>query len=584
MTFSENVKSITVDAGDFNLVRSGVTGGSITSVTPVSGGTSAYTITASTGSGSGTLRLDFVKSPTNPVLDLADKPLTGSDSGVQGPSYSLDRTAPVPTLAFPTTSATYGQTGWTGTISGGASDSTTPSSGVKEVRVSIQQDLGTDRYWTGTGSNFTTGAKSVTVATTGAWTLAFPLANFPTDGPYIVSVTAVDNLGNISASVSAGFTVDKTAPTVTVTGPASPTADTTPDLTGNSGTASNDSTVTVKLYSGSISVAAGTAITATPIQIFPNLSKGSWSVMAATLPYATYTVQASQSDSLGNAGFSASHVFTVAAPVRTFFVPNAGSPDRMYIYSDFGTLMESWNLNAANSNPVGSAILGTSVYVLDNGSTKRVFQYSLTGTLLDTSRELRSTSSSYPFQSAAGVAIDGDQLWVVGASSAAAGLYRYSLQTAFGNGGALTASDRIDLNGNNDHSTGLAIDDSYLYVTDGSDEVVYRYRRSNGSSTTSKRLFDSSGTANDSHDVAEPTGAMVIGDDLWVVGIETRKVFRYNLTKSGHLFGQRQRQRRRGVQPDRGEHLPAGLVAAGPQLDAAGVAPAASRLLPRLNG
>ena len=72
--FSEPVSG--VDLSDFILAVSGVTGASITGV---SGGAAAYTVTVSTGSGSGTLRLDVVDDDT--ILDLALNPLGGPGAG-----------------------------------------------------------------------------------------------------------------------------------------------------------------------------------------------------------------------------------------------------------------------------------------------------------------------------------------------------------------------------------------------------------------------------------------------------------------------------------------------------------------------
>jgi CSLREA domain-containing protein len=70
VTFSESVQN--VDTGDFTLTTTGVTGASVTSITPVSA--SVYTVSVNTGSGSGTLRLD-VNSAT--IEDLSGNPLSG---------------------------------------------------------------------------------------------------------------------------------------------------------------------------------------------------------------------------------------------------------------------------------------------------------------------------------------------------------------------------------------------------------------------------------------------------------------------------------------------------------------------------
>ncbi len=70
VTFSEVVTD--VDTADFSLTVSGVTGASVTGVEAMG---AAYTVTVSTGSGSGILRLDVPA--TVSITDLAGNPLTG---------------------------------------------------------------------------------------------------------------------------------------------------------------------------------------------------------------------------------------------------------------------------------------------------------------------------------------------------------------------------------------------------------------------------------------------------------------------------------------------------------------------------
>ncbi len=70
VTFSELVTG--VDASDFSLIVSGISGAAVTGV---AGTGAVYTVTVGTGSGSGTLRLDVPA--TASVTDLAGNPLTG---------------------------------------------------------------------------------------------------------------------------------------------------------------------------------------------------------------------------------------------------------------------------------------------------------------------------------------------------------------------------------------------------------------------------------------------------------------------------------------------------------------------------
>jgi CSLREA domain-containing protein len=89
VTFSESVTG--VDAGDFELTTSGVTGASITSV---SGSGAAYTVTVNTGTGNGTIRLDV--SASSDIKDLANNALSGLPYA-SGEEYTIDKTAPTVT-------------------------------------------------------------------------------------------------------------------------------------------------------------------------------------------------------------------------------------------------------------------------------------------------------------------------------------------------------------------------------------------------------------------------------------------------------------------------------------------------------
>ena len=93
VTFSESVTG--VDTGDFALNTSGVTGASITGV---SGGATAYTITINTGTGNGTIRLDVPISAS--INDLSGNPLTGLPY-TSGDSYTIDKTAPAVAMTSP---------------------------------------------------------------------------------------------------------------------------------------------------------------------------------------------------------------------------------------------------------------------------------------------------------------------------------------------------------------------------------------------------------------------------------------------------------------------------------------------------
>ena len=86
VTFSEAVTG--VDAADFSLAQTGLTGVTIANV---AGSGAVYTVTASTGAGAGSLRLDLIDNDS--ILDLAGNPLGGTGAGngnfTSGDTYTI---------------------------------------------------------------------------------------------------------------------------------------------------------------------------------------------------------------------------------------------------------------------------------------------------------------------------------------------------------------------------------------------------------------------------------------------------------------------------------------------------------------
>jgi hypothetical protein len=89
VTFSESVSG--VDAADFTLTVTGVTGASVTGIT---GADNIYIVTAGTGTGNGTIRLDVVDNDS--ILDGSGIPLGGGGAGngsfTAGEAYTVDKT------------------------------------------------------------------------------------------------------------------------------------------------------------------------------------------------------------------------------------------------------------------------------------------------------------------------------------------------------------------------------------------------------------------------------------------------------------------------------------------------------------
>ena len=116
VAFSESVTG--VDAADFALARTGgLTGGSITGVT---GSATTYTVTATTGSGVGTLGLNLVDDDT--IVDAVTNKLGGTGIGngtLSGPAFSLDLVAPTvgSIVRLGSTPTNVGSVQWTVTFS-----------------------------------------------------------------------------------------------------------------------------------------------------------------------------------------------------------------------------------------------------------------------------------------------------------------------------------------------------------------------------------------------------------------------------------------------------------------------------------
>jgi hypothetical protein len=84
VTFSENVTGLSL--ADFTLAASGVSGAALTGL---SGANGIYTVTASTGAGNGTLRLDIPVTAT--ITDLTGNPLAGLPY-TSGQVYTVNKT------------------------------------------------------------------------------------------------------------------------------------------------------------------------------------------------------------------------------------------------------------------------------------------------------------------------------------------------------------------------------------------------------------------------------------------------------------------------------------------------------------
>jgi secreted trypsin-like serine protease len=190
VTLSESVTG--VDATDFVLTTSGVSGASVGSI---SGSGATRVVFVNTGSGDGTIRLDV--SDDDSILDLATNPL--DDDFTTGETYTIDKPdLPAPVLRSPRTNLTSNNTlptFWWTAVKGGAS---------------YEIEFATDNA-------FTTGLVGDTIGVT-SYTASTPF----TDGLYywhVRAFTATSQAGTWSAART--FIVDTSGPAApTLTSPA----------------------------------------------------------------------------------------------------------------------------------------------------------------------------------------------------------------------------------------------------------------------------------------------------------------------------------------------------------------------------
>jgi hypothetical protein len=198
---------------------------------------------------------------------------------------------------------------------------------------------------------------SSTVNTNGAWSIT---ASTLSERSHSLTAVATDLAGNVSAaSTPLTFTIDSTAPVVTLTSPTngSSTNDNTPTFSGIAGINAGDSTtITVKIYSGSTPMG-------TPVQtLTATASSALWSVTATTLADGTYTAQAQQADSAGNTGLSAARTFMVDATA-----PAAPQGLTLSPATDSGALGDNVT-NITQLTITGTAEAGSTVKLFDGGT------------------------------------------------------------------------------------------------------------------------------------------------------------------------------------------------------------------------
>jgi MSHA biogenesis protein MshQ len=211
VTFNRPVTG--VDATDFSLAVSGLTG---TSITGVSGSGSSYTVTANTGTGSGTLGLNLVDNDS--ITDASSFKLGGNGIGngnFTGQVYSVDRTAPTVTKSFsPSTIAINGTSTLTITI---ANNQATAIAGVAFTDSypggGALKNAATPGLTNSCGGTATAAANATSLALTGASVAASSSCSVSVT----VTATATGSYGNSTGSVTATNATTSSGASATLT-------------------------------------------------------------------------------------------------------------------------------------------------------------------------------------------------------------------------------------------------------------------------------------------------------------------------------------------------------------------------------
>jgi subtilisin-like proprotein convertase family protein len=272
-------------SGDSTTVTVKIWSGTVASGTPL------QTLTTTRSGGSWSTTAPALAQGTYTVR--AEQSDDASNTGLSSANtFRVDTSAPAVTVTTPADGSYTNDT--TPSLAGGAGSSLGDSGTV------------TVKIWSGAGN--TSGAPLHTLTPTrsgGSWSETAPTL---AAGAYTVVAEQADDAGNNGTSAARSFTVDTTAPVVTLTSPADGalTTDSTPVLSGAAGTAAGDSNdVTVRVW-------AGTGTSGSPVRTLTFArSGGSWSAeVTPGLGDGTYTARAEQSDS-SQTGMSDAHVFTV---------------------------------------------------------------------------------------------------------------------------------------------------------------------------------------------------------------------------------------------------------------------------------
>jgi len=213
-----------------------------------------------------------------------------------------------------------------------------------------------------------------------------------------------------------------------------------------------------------------------------------------------------------------------AAPVK--FLTVDINANKGFYYDASLTFVSSSNLSTTVLNGVTNAsdvaATNTHIYVLD-GTNKRIFRSGQSGVPAVQSRTLLSNTGA-SLNTLTGITISNDSLWVIDQRGKA--IYRYSLSAVYSGSGTINALQKVTMNSSNSKAEGIFQQGTFLYVIDNSStKYIYRYNKSGSYSARSRALRTNTAGA-----LNTVSGLAIENTDLWVTDRGLDRIFRYSLT------------------------------------------------------
>src|SRR5207249_4760742 len=304
------------------------------------------------------------------ATDKAGNTVTGASV-----SFTLDKTAPTTaSVTTPANGSTYGASTVPATFSGSAADDNT-GLGLNANSTTFTLQRGSDNfYWTGSAwqsgiFNLATTHSATTGGTVAAWSSSaiLPTWSSQTDGTYRVQAKATNKTGNTVTGTAVTFTLDRTAPTASVTTPANGSvfqaavpasfSGSAADNNGGVGLNANGTTFALQrssdnfYWTGSAWQSAAFNLATTHSATTGNTA-AAWTSNAAFPTWAsqsdgTYTVKATATDIVGNTFTSGAVSFTLdkTAPVTASVTAPANGGTL-----GSATVPSSWSGSAADNS------------------------------------------------------------------------------------------------------------------------------------------------------------------------------------------------------------------------------------------